>query len=83
MQPKSNKLDYMIDPAFSNINRLFVLSFEKGDSDPKKDSFDKHYMPLVDIKDFNAFIDNKPLFDQPMENKQEAYEKTMTNFEKR
>ena len=32
-------------------------------------------MPLVEIKDFNALIDNKPFFDQPVKNKQEAYEK--------
>ena len=32
-------------------------------------------MPLVKIKDFNALINNKPFFDQPVEAKQEAYEK--------
>ena len=32
-------------------------------------------MPLVEIKYFNALIDNKPFFDQPVKNKQEAYEK--------
>ena len=32
-------------------------------------------MPLVEIKDFNALIDNKPFFDQPVKNKYEAYEK--------
>ena len=32
-------------------------------------------MPLVEIKDFNPLIDNKLFFDQPMKNKQEAYEK--------
>ena len=31
-------------------------------------------MPLVEIKDFNALIDNKPSFDQPVKNKQEANE---------
>ena len=31
-------------------------------------------MPLVEIKDFNALIDNKPFFDQPVKNKQEGYE---------
>ena len=31
-------------------------------------------MPLVEIKDFNALIDNKPLFDQPVKNEQERYE---------
>ena len=32
-------------------------------------------MPLVEIKDFNELIDNKPFFDPPIKNKQEAYEK--------
>ena len=31
-------------------------------------------MPLVEIKDFMALIDQKPFFDQPVKNKQEAYE---------
>ena len=32
-------------------------------------------MPLIEIKDFSALIDNKPFFDQPVKNKQEAHEK--------
>ena len=32
-------------------------------------------MPLVEIKAFNALNDNKPSFDQPVKNKQEAYKK--------
>ena len=34
-----------------------------------------NYMLLVEIKDVNILIDNKPFFDQPVKNKQEAYEK--------
>ena len=30
---------------------------------------------LGEIKDFNALINNKPFFDQPVKNKQEEYEK--------
>ena len=74
-QPKHNNLDYLIDPIFRNINRLFVLPFKNGNNDLTRDSFAKYYMPLVEIKDFNALIDNKPFFDQPVKNKQEAYEK--------
>ena len=74
-QPKNNNLNYLIDPTFRNINRLFVLSFKNGDNDPKRNSFDKYYMPLVEIKDFNALTDNKSFFDQPIKNKQEAYKK--------
>ena len=55
-QTKSNNLDYMIDPTCRNINRLFFLSFKKGNDDPTRNSFDEYYMPLVEIKDFNALI---------------------------
>ena len=33
------------------------------------------YIPLIEIKDFNALIDNKPFFDQSVKSKQEAYQK--------
>ena len=59
-QPKNNNLDYLLDPTFRNINRLFVLSFRNGNDDPERNSFDKYYMPLVEIEDFNALINNKP-----------------------
>ena len=32
-------------------------------------------MPLSQLKDFDALIDNKRFFDQPLKTKQEAYEK--------
>ena len=58
LQTKINDLHYLIDPTFSNINRLFVLLFKNGDDDPTQDSFDKYYMPLVEIKYFKVLIDN-------------------------
>ena len=54
---------------------MLVLSFKNGDGDPRRNYFNKYYMPLVEIKEFNALIDNKPFLDQPVKNKQEAYEK--------
>ena len=74
-QTKNNNLDYLIDASFRNINRLFVLSFKNGAADPTRDSLDKYYMSLVEIKDFNALFDNKPFLNQPVRNKQETYEK--------
>ena len=46
-QPKKNNLDYLIDPTFRNINRLFVLSLKNGNGDHTRNSFEKCYMPLV------------------------------------
>ena len=73
--PKNNNLDYMIDPTFRSINKLFVVSFKNADNNLRINSFDKYYMPLVEMKYFNALIDNKPCLDQPVKNKQEEYEK--------
>ena len=74
-QPKNNSLDYVIDQTFRNINTLFVLSFKNGDDDASRNYFDEYYMPLVEIKYFNTLIHSKPFFDQPIKNKQKAYEK--------
>ena len=63
---KSNILDYLIGPTFKNITRLLVLSFKNGDDDHTRNYFDKYYMLLVEIKDFNKLIHNKPFFDQPV-----------------
>ena len=54
---------------------MFVLSFKNGNIDPTSYSFDKYYLPLVEIKIFNALIDKKIFFDQPVKNKQEANDK--------
>ena len=36
-------------------------------------SFDEYYMPLVEIKNFDAWVDNKLIFDQPVKNKLKAF----------
>ena len=55
-------MDY--NPTCKNINKLFVVSFKNSDDDPTRNFFGKYYMPLIEIKDFNAVIDNKQFFDQ-------------------
>ena len=38
VQNNNNNLNYLIDPTFMNVNRLFVLSFERTEEDKiKKD----------------------------------------------
>ena len=38
-QTKNNNLNYLIDPTFTNVNRLFVLTFENEDD---RTSFSKY-----------------------------------------
>ena len=35
VQPQNNNLNYLIDPTFTNVNRLFVLSFERNIGDER------------------------------------------------
>ena len=74
-QTKTNHLNYLIDPTFTKVNRLFVLSFENEED---RTSFSKYYVPKVEIKDFNVLIDGKSFFDVPVKNKEDAYEKIMS-----
>ena len=53
---------------------MFVFSLKNDNHDPTRYSFDEYYMSLVDIKGFNALIDNKTFVDQPVKNKQETRE---------
>ena len=70
-QCKNNNLNHLIDPTFTNVNRLFVLSFENEND---RTSFLKNYVPKVEIKDINVLIDDKQYFEFPVKNKEEAYE---------
>ena len=62
----------MTDLTFRNLNK-FVVSFRAGGNERTRNSFEKYYMPLLEIKDFNVLIDNNPFLDQVV--KQDAYEK--------
>ena len=69
-QARNNNLNYLTDPTFTNLNRLFALSFEHEND---RISFSKYYLPKIEIKHFNVLIDGKPFFEIPIKNK-EAYE---------
>ena len=63
-QTKNNNLNYLIDPTFSKLNRLFVLPFENH---LDRTSFSKYYTSTVEIKDLknikikNVVINGKSL----------------------
>ena len=63
-----NNLNYLIDPTFTKVNRLFVLSFENENDET---SFSKYYVPNVQRKDFNVLISGKSFFDLPIKNDEE------------
>ena len=57
---------------------MVVLSSKNG-NEPVRDSFDKYYMPYVKINDYEALIDDKPLFVQPVKKQTRSIRKTCRN----
>ena len=56
-------LNYLINPSFEGVNRLYVLSFENEND---RTLHSTYYLPKVEIKDYNVMIDGKNFFDQPI-----------------
>ena len=68
----NNNLNILIDPTFTNVNRLFVLGYQTADD---RQSFSQFYLPKVMVNDFNIIIDKLAFFDLPIKTEEEAYEK--------
>ena len=64
-------LNYLINPSFQGVNRLFVLSFENEND---RTSHSTYYLPKVEIKDYNVMIDGRNFFDQPINSMNKTYQ---------
>ena len=68
----NNNLNILIDPTFTNVNRLFVLAYQNVDD---RQSYDEFYLLKVMVKVYNVIIDKLAFFDLPIKTEEEAYEK--------
>ena len=59
----NNNLNILIDPTFTNVNRLFVLAYQNADD---RQSYSQFYLPNVMVKDYNVIIDKLAFFDLPI-----------------
>ena len=63
-------LNYLIDPSFEVVNRLFVLAFE---NDAQKKVHSGYYLPNVEIKNYNVMVNGENFFDQPIKDNKVTY----------
>ena len=68
----NNNLNILVDPTFTNVNRLFVLAYQTADD---RQSYSQFYLPRVMVRDYNVIIDKLAFFDLPIKTEEEAYEK--------
>ena len=59
MEAINNNLNILVDPTFTNVNRLFVLAYQTADD---RQSFSQFYLAKVMIKDYNVIIDKLAFF---------------------
>ena len=64
-------LDYLINPSFQGVNRLFVLSFENTTYGTVHT---KYYLLTVEVKDDNVMIIGQNFFDQPVKSNLRTYD---------
>ena len=73
-ETKTNNLNYLIDPTFTNVNRLYILSY-KNEED--RTSFSKYYVTKAEIKDFNVLTDGKQFFEIAVKIKKKLMEQLL------
>ena len=61
IERRNQYLDYLINPSFQGVNRLFVL-FIENKVGRKADTW--HFLPKVEIKNYNGIIYGQKFFDQ-------------------
>ena len=49
-------LDFLTDPNFQGVNRLFILSFENK---AQRTSYNQYYLPTREIKNYNVMLMGK------------------------
>ena len=64
-------LNYLVNPSFQGVNRLFVLPFENENG---RTSHLTYHLPKVEIKDYNIMVDGRNFFDQPVNSMSKTYE---------
>ena len=77
IQPQNNNLNYLIEPTFTNVNRLFVLSFTRNNDTDRRYSYSNYYVAKVKISDFNVLIDGKSFFYLPVKMKKKPMKKLL------
>ena len=71
IERQNHYLDYLIDPSFLGVNRLFVLSSEDLHIWTRHTEY---FLPKLEIKDYNVMVNGQNFFDQPGKSDMRTYD---------
>ena len=67
----------LVDASFQGVNRLFVLPFTAANQNANtayRNSYRKFYLPRTYIIEYNAIIDGRNFYDQPITSDERQYD---------
>ena len=78
----NNVTRFPLDASFQAVNRLFVLAFDStaldngidGPNRVQRNSHRKHFLPRIDITNYNVLIDGRNFYDQPISDQIRKYD---------
>ena len=73
----NNDFKILVDASFQDVNRLFALPFRADNQDANtayRNSCRKFYLPRTTITNYNAIIDGRNFYDQPISSDERQYD---------
>ena len=62
-----------LDPSFQGVNRLFVMAYNGANGQPTRNGQRKYYLQRISLNKYNAIIDGRNFYDNPIESDIEKY----------
>ena len=56
-----------LDPSFEDVNRLFVMAYNRANGQPTRNGQQKYYLPRIDLEKNNIIVDGRNFYDNPVE----------------
>ena len=74
----TNNFRYFLESISLEVNRLFILIYTNQDDSVKRFNAKKYYLPKSIIKNYNAIINGKTFYNQPINSDIKRYEEIRT-----
>ena len=56
----ANTIRYInLDPSFQDVNRLFLMAYNRAAGKATRDGQQKYYLPRIDLNKYNIIIDGR------------------------
>ena len=70
----ANTVRYInLDPSFQDVNRLFLMAYNRAAGKATRDGQQKYYLPRIDLNKYNIIIDGRNFYDNPIKSDIEKY----------